>query len=150
MPDDDKMNVPAVLDKLSAALALQHRSVVQLSMAGGGTAGLEHQGLAARFSAWAQEELRDAGLLVEKITGLGGTPTTEVAPVRWDPDGRRVVDLLIESEEEAVAALHAVIPDTGQEPRSEALEHLMEHMILRKQQQIDLLVRARGSGASRS
>jgi hypothetical protein len=34
-----------------------------------------------------------------------------------------------------------VIPHTGTEGRSEALEHLMEHLILRKQNQIDFLTR---------
>ena len=40
-------------------------------------------------------------------------------------------------------ALHAVIPHSGQEARSEALEHLMEHIIMRKQNQVDWLRRAR-------
>jgi hypothetical protein len=53
------------------------------------------------------------------------------------------MDALIESEDEAIAALHAVIPYSGQEPRSEALEHLMEHLIMRKQNQVDWLRRAR-------
>ena len=44
---------------------------------------------------------------------------------------------------ETIAMLHAVIPDTGQEPHSEALEHLMEHMIMHKQNQVDWLRRAR-------
>jgi hypothetical protein len=44
-----------------------------------------------------------------------------------------------------VAALHAVIPHTGQEPRSEALEHRMEHLIMRKQEQVDTLRRAVGA-----
>ena len=39
-------------------------------------------------------------------------------------------------------ALQAVIPPSGQEGRSEALEHRMEHMIMRKQEQVDALVRA--------
>jgi hypothetical protein len=34
------------------------------------------------------------------------------------------------------------IPPSGQEPRSEALEHLIEHMIMRKQNQVDWLRRA--------
>ncbi len=76
---------------------------------------------------------------------------------RWDPlvvrrqmlRGSRnlaaaAVDLLIDTECEALAALHAVIPHTGQEPRSEALEHLLEHVIMRKQEQVDTLLRARG------
>ena len=56
------------------------------------------------------------------------------------------MDALIESEDEAIAALHAVIPYSGQEPRSEALEHLMEHLIMRKQNQVDWL-RARAPRA---
>ena len=32
-----------------------------------------------------------------------------------------------------------MIEFSGQEPRSEALEHLLEHLIMRKQQQIDFL-----------
>ncbi|HUS60662.1 MAG TPA: ferritin-like domain-containing protein [Acidimicrobiales bacterium] len=144
MADDDEMNVPGVIDKLGTALTLQHRSVVQLTLAAGGTTGLAHQALAEQFALWADAELRDARLLVEKLCGLGGVPPTEVAPVRWAAEAEAMSDIVIESETEVVAALHAVIPDTGQEPRSEALEHLMEHIILRKQHQIDALVRARG------
>jgi hypothetical protein len=49
------------------------------------------------------------------------------------------VDALIAAEDETIAALHEVIPHSGQEPRSEALEHL----IMRKQNQVDWLRRAR-------
>jgi hypothetical protein len=49
------------------------------------------------------------------------------------------VDALIDAEDETMAALHEVIPHSGQEPRSEALEHL----IMRKQNQVDWLRRAR-------
>ena len=49
------------------------------------------------------------------------------------------VDALIDAEDETIAALHKVIPHSGQEPRSEALEHL----IMRKQNQVDWLRRAR-------
>jgi hypothetical protein len=47
--------------------------------------------------------------------------------------------LLLAHEVQAVKALHAVIPHSGQEPRSEALEHLLEHVIMRKQEQVDFL-----------
>ena len=42
-------------------------------------------------------------------------------------------------------ALQAAIEPTGREGRSEALEHMLEHLIIRKQDQIDFLVRARRS-----
>ena len=58
-----------------------------------------------------------------------------------------MVGVIARQEQEAIAALHAVTRPTGQEPRSEALEHLMEHLIMRKQAQVDLLLRVlRGSG----
>lgn len=143
MPDDESMDVPAVLKALHTALPLQQRSALQYTLASGGIVGLAFQALADRIFRYAEDDLRDARLLVEKIVGLGGEPSTDVAALRWTADADQAVDWLIESEQEATAALHAVIPETGQEARSEALEHLMEHMILRKQSQIDFLLRAR-------
>jgi hypothetical protein len=50
---------------------------------------------------------------------------------------------LIETETEAIEALQSGIEPTGREGSSEALEHLLEHLIMRKQNQIDFLLRAR-------
>jgi len=105
--------------------------------------GLEYQAVGAQPWLFARAELEDTKLLVEKITALGGDPTVEVGKLSWDSDPGAAVDGLIVAEDETVAALHAVIPHSGQEPRSEALEHLMEHLIMRKQNQIDWLRRAR-------
>src|SRR5215210_5721846 len=54
-----------------------------------------------------------------------------------------VAGKLIDTEDEVTEALHAVIPHSGQEAASEAPEHLMEQVIMRKQNQIDWLRRAR-------
>ena len=105
--------------------------------------GLEVQGVADKLWTFAQHELEDTRLLVEKITALGGDPTTKVGELKWEPDPGKALDHLIETEDEVTEALHAVIPHSGQEARSEALEHLMEHIIMRKQNQIDWLRRAR-------
>jgi ferritin-like protein len=69
-----------------------------------------------------------------------------VAPLGNPRDAAAAIDVLVEAECEAIVALHAVIPHTGQEPRSEALEHRLEHMIMRKQEQVDTLLRARRDG----
>ncbi len=138
---DEEMDVDQVLALLNAALRLQHRSALQLSLAAGGMTGLAGQALAPRLAAAAADELADAGRLVEKIVALGGDPTYEVAPLAWHGDAVAMAGAVARQEEEAIAALHAVIPATGQEPRSEALEHLLEHLIMRKQQQVDLLAR---------
>jgi hypothetical protein len=54
---------------------------------------------------------------------------------------------LIACETEAVDALQGAIEPTGREGRSEALEHLLEHLIMRKQAQIDFLTRPAKSRA---
>jgi len=81
--------------------------------------------------------------LVEKIAALGGEPSTEVATHRFVGEAEEAVEWIIESEEESIDALQAAIEPTGREGRSEALEHLLEHIILRKQNQVDFLSRAR-------
>ena len=139
----DHMDVPKVLECLNRALVLQHRSVLQFTMGAGSMFGLEYQAVGEKLWTFARAELDDARLLVEKITALDGDPTVEVGQLSWTSDPGAAVDALIASEDEAVAALHAVIPHSGQEPRSEALEHLMEHLIMRKQNQVDWLRRAR-------
>src|SRR3954454_4317347 len=139
----DPMDVEKVVDALNHALTLQHRSVLQLNLASGSMFGLEVQAVSTQLWQFAQLELDDTRRLVEKIAALGGDPTTEVADVSWQADPGKALDALIECEDETIAALHAVIPHSGQEPRSEALEHLMEHIIMRKQNQVDWLRRAR-------
>jgi hypothetical protein len=67
----------------------------------------------------------------------------EVAELRTADTGREALDWLIETEHEAIEALQQAIEPTGREGRSEALEHMLEHMIMRKQRQLDLMARAR-------
>ena len=143
MPKPDPMDEPKVLEALNEALELQQRSTLQFTQAAGSMFGLDVQSLTGKLWEFAVAELEDTQLLVEKITALGGDPTTRVGELRWHSDPHDAVDNLIEHEDEAIAALHGVIPHSGQEPRSEALEHLMEHLIMRKQNQVDWLRRAR-------
>jgi bacterioferritin (cytochrome b1) len=139
----DPMDVATVLERLNRALVLQQRSVLQFTMGAGSMFGLEYQAVGSELWLFARAELQDTKLLVEKITALGGEPTVEVGALSWSSEPATAVETLIDAEDETIAALHAVIPHTGQEPRSEALEHLMEHLIMRKQNQVDWLRRAR-------
>ena len=140
---EEKLDVEAAVEKLNAALALQYRSALQYSLTSGSLFGFEFQALGDRLWAYGQAELADARLLVEKIVALEGSPTTEVAELKWTGDPSDAVGWLIETEEAAVEALQAAIEPTGREGRSEALEHTLEHLIMRKQNQVDFLLRAR-------
>ena len=139
---DEKMDVEAQVECLNKALALQHRSVLQYSLVAGSVIGLEYQAHADKMRKHALSELEDATRLIEKIAALGGEPTTEVAEVNFIADPAKAIDRLIEDESETLEALQAAIEPTGREAASEAVEHRLEHMIMRKQEQVDYLLRA--------
>ena len=138
------MEVEAAVEALNAALRLQHRSALAYTHLAGTLVGFQFHGLAAEVAAFARAEIDDARRLVEKVTTLGGTATVEVAPVRHHDESEAMIRWMIDAETEAIEALQDVIPTTGQEGRSEALEHRLEHTIMRKQEQVDALIRAAG------
>ena len=142
------MEVEEAVDALNAALRLQWRSALAYTYMAGTLVGFEYHGLAGEMRSFALAELDDARHVVEKITTLGGDPTVDVAPIESHGDSEALVRWLIEAETETIEALQDVIPTTGQEGRSEALEHRLEHIIMRKQEQVDALIRASG-GARR-
>ena len=142
---DETLEIEQAIERLNEALVLQYRSALAFTVAAGSVFGFEYQAMAQRFWAFAEADLEDARHLVEKVTALGGDPTVSVAPLTWTEDPAGMVDWLLETEREAVDALQAAIEPTGREGKSEALEHLLEHIILRKQNQVDFMLRARRS-----
>ena len=142
MSPDEKMDVDEQIECLNRALRFQHRSVLMYSITAGSVIGLEYQAHAAKMSEHALSELEDATRLAEKVTALGGQATTDVAEFEFTPDPAKAIDRLIDCESEALEALQAAIEPTGREAASEAVEHRLEHMIMRKQEQVDYLLRA--------
>ena len=143
MPPDERMDVDAQVACLNKALRLQQRSVLMYSLTAGSVIGLEYQAHADKMREHALAELEDATRLVEKIAALGGEPTIDVAPMGFTADPAEALDRLIDAEGETLEALQAAIEPTGREAASEAVEHRLEHMIMRKQEQVDYLLRAR-------
>jgi bacterioferritin (cytochrome b1) len=139
---EERLDVEGAIARLNDALTLQYRSVHQYMLSSASLFGFEFQSLGDRLWEYAKAELADNRKLVEKIVALGGEPTTQAAALEWTGDPDEAVRRLIEIESEAVETLQAAIEPTGREGRSEALEHMLEHVIMRKQDQIDFLVRA--------
>ena len=140
--DDETLDVKLAIERLNAALRLQLRSALQYSMTAASLVGFEVQAVGGRLTEYGDRELFDARRLIEKIVALGGVPTTEVAELRVIDAPTEAINWLIDCESEAVEALKEAIEPTGREGHSEALEHLLEHLILRKQDQVDFLRRA--------
>lgn len=142
---EEKLDEKKAIERLNEALTQQYRSALQYSIAAASLTGLEAQALAVKLTGFGDEELSGARGLVEKIVSFGGEPTTEVAPLRYEAEAGAALEWLCECEEEVIEALQESIEPTGREGRSEALEHMLEHQIMRKQEQVDFLRRALGS-----
>jgi bacterioferritin (cytochrome b1) len=139
---EERLDEDLAVERLNAALELQYRSALQYSIVAASLRGLEAQALDSSLTRFGDEELDGARQLIEKIVFFGGTPATSVAALRFDEQVADAISWLIECEEEGVEALQESIEPTGREGRSEALEHMLEHLIMRKQHQIDVLQRA--------
>jgi bacterioferritin (cytochrome b1) len=144
MPDEEKLDEKKAIACLNEALVDQYRSALQYSIAAASLLGIEAQSVGQKLTEFGDEELDGARLLIEKIVSFGGEPATEVAALRFHKKSADALDWLISCEEDGVEKLQAAIEPTGREGRSEALEHMLEHLIMRKQRQIDFLKRATG------
>lgn len=142
MPEEEKLDEKKAVKRLNAALELQYRAALQYSIVASSLSGIEAQALGSKLTEFGDSELSDARRLIEKIVSFGGEPTTNVAELRFEKSAKKALKWLVKCEEAAVEALQEAIEPTGREGRSEALEHLMEHLILRKQHQVDFLNRA--------
>ena len=80
------MDVEKQIKSLNRALRLQHRSVLLYSLTAGSVIGLEYQAHADKMRQHALSELEDNTRLVEKVTAIGGEPTTEVAEMSFTAD----------------------------------------------------------------
>lgn len=141
---EELLDEKQAIERLNEALVMQYRSAIQYSIAASSLLGIESQALGPKLTEFGDEELDGARLLIEKIISFGGEPAIEVARLEFHGGAGDAIDWLIRCEEEGVEALQAAIEPTGREGRSEALEHMLEHLIMRKQRQIDFMMRATG------
>jgi bacterioferritin (cytochrome b1) len=147
MPKDEKdpLDVDTAIERLNAALRLQYRSLLGYTVAAGSVTGFQYQGLAQLLWRFAEAEIEDTRRIVEKLVTLGGEPATDHLPVEHHASPEAAIAWLVDGERETLEAFQDVIPSTGHTAESEALEHRLEHLIMRKQEQVDALERARRS-----
>ena len=138
---DDEVDFGELRARLSDAVREQARAALHHTLVAGTLFGFEAQSVAAKLAGFAADELDDTRRLIEKAVALGCNPSVEVARIDAADDARGALTQLCDAERRTLKALHAVIPETGQEEWSEALEHLLEHLIMRKQEQVDFLSR---------
>jgi bacterioferritin (cytochrome b1) len=141
--DKEPLDVDGVTSGLRDAIPLQLRSAVAYTIAAASLSGFEYVGLAALMREAGEADLADARRLLEKLVTLGGRAPQAVPEPRLPERPKALVRRLIALETEAIEKLQDIIPATGQTGASEAIEHRLEHMIMRKQEVVDALERAR-------
>ena len=142
MASDGEMDVEKVHESLAKALRLQLGSLLTMTMLAGTLRGLTSAAVKSQLRDYVRAEIDDTYLLAEKLTALGGSVPTSVPDLVLPTATDKALTAFLDNEADVLAALHAVIAATGQEPHSEALEHLLEHVIMRKQQQVDFITLA--------
>jgi Ferritin-like domain len=135
----DSMDLDKVHETLTEAISLQAQSVLTMAVMAGTVRGVGGAAIKQSLREFVLAELADSYQLIEKLSALGGRVVIDTPAIDVSTDAGSALRSLLEHEVATVSALHGVILHSGQEARSEALEHLLEHVIMRKQQQIDYL-----------
>ncbi len=138
----EKTDASTLIDDLNKALPLVARNAIATAMAAGAIPGPEGVALGVQLRQTATDETRDLERLAARIASLGGTPTVKIGPMKTTGTWHTMVKSLVAMQREALDAVVAAIPADADDAEGEATEHLLEHVVARKRDAIELLERA--------
>lgn len=99
MPDADKQTL---IDGLNDDLAHEYQAIVMYNSFAAMVSGIHRPMLKGFFEAEVPEELRHAQFLADKVTALGGTPTTQPAAVDLPTSADAMLRMVLEAETETI------------------------------------------------
>jgi len=126
-------NAADVASGLNRALPLQARDAIAASLAAGILPGVEGIALREPLRRMAAAEIAD----LERLS-----PTVRVQKVELPKTLKPALRALRDMQRETLDALVAAIPADADDAEGEATEHLLEHVIARKRDDLELLERA--------
>jgi len=138
----EQTNRVEVARGLRKALPLQHRCALAFAVAAGTLPGPDGVALSGMLRQWAADELADVERVAGRIVALGGEPTVDVAQPKLPATWKAAIRTLAGYQREALDAFVAAIPADSDDAEGEATEHLIEHVINRKRDVLDMLERA--------
>ena len=135
-------NTKALVRDLNRVLPLLARDALASSIAAGAMPGVEGIALGRQLTEIAAAELADVERVAARIASLGGSSSVQIGKVDLPKSApaaiKRLATLQREANDAVVAAIHADADDA----EGEATEHLLEHIVSRKRDVIELLERA--------
>jgi bacterioferritin (cytochrome b1) len=138
----EKTDAAALIRDLNKAVPLMARDALAAALTAGTLGGLEGVTLAERLREFAADQLRDLERIAGRIVTLGGSPRLSVESMAPETDWRAAVDGLVSMQRETLDVLVAAIAAGADDAEGEATEHLLEHVITRTRDAIELLERA--------
>jgi bacterioferritin (cytochrome b1) len=138
----EQTDVQGLVRDLARVLPLQARDALATALAAGTIAGPEGVALSAMLRGMAEGEIRDFERVGARLATLGGAPKVRPAGVEVPPKWRDAMKALAKAQRETLEALVAAIPADADDAEGEATEHLLEHVIARKRDHVELLERA--------
>ena len=92
----------ALIEGLNTDLRGEFQAVIMYRLYASMVQGPYRQELRAFFASEIPEELRHAEMLADKISALGGTPTSEAGPVRVVPEAKAMLKEALDAEVETI------------------------------------------------
>jgi len=97
------MNKQELIQKLNEDLAGEYGAIIQYITYAAKTTGLHRVALAEFFRSEIADELKHAQFLADKITALGGQPTTTPRPTPEAHSNREMLEQVLRAEKQAIA-----------------------------------------------
>lgn len=97
-----KVDKQTLVDGLNEDLAFEYQAVIMYNSYSAMASGIHRPILTGVFESEISEELQHAQFLANKITALGGRPTTEPAPVELFTDSRDMLEAVLKGETETI------------------------------------------------
>lgn len=137
----ERTNPRDLVRDLNAALPLQYRCALGFAIAAGTLTGPEGVALAHQLRLWAADELVDVERVAARVASLGGKPALDVATVKAPTTWKAAVRWLADCQRETLDAFVKAIPARADDVEGEATEHLLEHVVHRKRDVLEILER---------
>ena len=138
----ERTNAAEVISGLNVALPHQYRCALGFAVVAATLPGPEGVALGERLRAFAVEELLDVERIVARVVALGGRPSVAVEPLKAPTTWKASLNWLADCQRQAMDALVKAIPADADDAEGEATEHLLEHVIHRKRDALQILERA--------
>ncbi len=136
------MDSKEMIGLLNEALAQEHACIIRYLTHAAVVKGVFHEPVKARLTEIATDEQGHAGLLRDRIVGLGGIPTTEVREIKMATAIPKIITINMEEEKAAIAmyqSIQAKVPDS-----EVLLRETVEQLIRDEQEHLQELTQLTG------